>query len=107
MGVVCAWAPGANATVTYTYTGTHYTYASGVFNYSDRITGSVVFATVLGDNLVNQTVAPVAFSFSDGYDTITQATAVGGTFDDLTTSASGAITQWAVDLNDGYDRSPG
>ena len=103
MGVVCAWAPGANATVTYTYTGNHYTYASGVFNYSDRITGSVVFATVLRGNLVNQTVAPVTFSFSDGYDTITQATAVGVTFEDFTTSVSGAITQWAVILNDGYD----
>ena len=85
--------------VTYTYTGNKFTVAVAPYTTSNFVSGSFTVAAPLGANLVNQVVQPLRFSFSDGYQTITDQTG------DLTeqlfyvyTDASGNITNWFVFL---------
>ena len=98
LGVVCSWSPKAIASVIYTYTGNDYTTAATPYSTSDRITGNFELLAALGDNLSNQTVTPIAFSFNDGVETITQATATLYDFLHFNTDAAGNVTQWQVDV---------
>ena len=59
-----AAAGGANASVTYDYTGNDFTFASGPYSTSARVTGSMNLSVALGNNLSDATVTPTAFDFS-------------------------------------------
>jgi hypothetical protein len=83
---------------TYVYTGNPFTFAVSPYTTSDRVTGTVELASPLPPNFDLATVSPLAFSFSDGVQTITSAT-VGevGVFK-FHTDSTGSITEWEVSL---------
>src|ERR1700733_570432 len=87
------------ADTVYTYTGNPFTYIYGsTFTSSDFISGSFTLPSPLGANLAIGTVAPIAFSFSDDVDTITDTTP--NTYADIAvgTDAAGDITSWYIYL---------
>jgi hypothetical protein len=60
----------ARADVVYEYSGSNFTSFYGGYTSDDSISGSLVFASALGDNLTLASVNPTSFSFSDGVQTI-------------------------------------
>ena len=95
----------ATAAVTYNYVGPNFsaivdsTEIAGTYDTSMRVTASVTLASALGANF-NSTVTPLAFSFSDGRQTITNADisiADGDLYDfGFVTDATGLIVEWLV-----------
>jgi hypothetical protein len=85
--------------ITYTYNGTPFTNVSGPFTTSDKVAGFVELMSALGPNLGPglTSVTPLAFSFSDGVQTIdsSNSTLVDVRF---TTNSTGAITGWLVEF---------
>jgi hypothetical protein len=88
----------ANASVMYTYVGHDFTIATSPFSLTDAVDGSIILSQPLGDSLVDASVTPIAFSFSDGVYNYTNADTfyVDGII--FSTNAAGAITAWDVDL---------
>ena len=81
---------------TYTYTGNDFTFFNAPYTGSDSVTGSVTFASALSSVGSFHGFTATAFSFSDGVQTITDATpGVGSTFD-FKTDASGTIIGWEI-----------
>ncbi len=89
------------ASVVYSYSGNNFNVFSTPTSYDNTmsVTGTVELAAALGNNLVNQSVTPLSFSFSDGVGTLTDANAVLPLFL-FSTDAAGAITSWQVGLAD-------
>jgi hypothetical protein len=85
------------ATITYTYTGNPFFNASAPYTTSDMVTGSVELSSPLAANLGLTMVTPLAFSFSDGVQTITNSNALVSSVS-FATGPTGAITVWNVDL---------
>jgi hypothetical protein len=98
--------------VTYTYTGNPFYktyYTQGTYTNSDSVTGSFTVEQ-LAANLSYKTFDPsaISFSFTDGHQTITNATALqtcnvtfayeGGCYFQISTDATGAISNWEIDL---------
>jgi hypothetical protein len=107
--LLAAAGPLAAGTVyTYTYAGNDFTSAVAPFTTSDYITGSFTLDAPLGDNLGGGNIAAsvASFSFTDGVDTITNATP--GIDDcscsptiDIWTNGTGEITNWEISLTVG------
>ncbi len=100
----------AKASTIYSYTGQDYTSATVPYTTTDSVTGSFTLNTPLGANLLDSSVMPTAFSFSDGVQTITDATALSYSFGDLSTDASGNITSYDIQINnltDGFIKLSG
>jgi len=83
----------ASVICTYTYTGNDFEFATPPYTTSDRITGSITLANPLGDNLNGASVAPSAFSFFDGVQTVSSSNFSGDAFQ-FWTDGTGSITQW-------------
>jgi hypothetical protein len=91
----------ARADETYTFVGQPF---QGYFLDSDctltcQIMGSFTVAQPLAANLNFVTFTPESFSFTDGFYTYTQLTA-GSAFYEFGTDSSGAITEWAISLEE-------
>jgi hypothetical protein len=82
--------------ITYSYTGNSFTDVSGPYTTSDMVTGFVTFASPLKANMPLTAETPSAFSFSDGVQTITSATATSSDFI-FATGPTGGIIQWLVE----------
>jgi PEP-CTERM motif len=91
----------AHADSIYTYTGQDFTQGTRPFSTSDFISGSFTTTTPLADNLDLVSIHAVAFSFSDGVDTIDNAD--GDDFIEISTNASGAIVDWDITLSTAND----
>jgi hypothetical protein len=91
------------ADITYSYTGNPFTSVTGPpYTTSDRVTGTVTLASPLGINLpFGTTVTPLAFSFSDGVQTITNLNANPGSIFEFGTGPTGAITGWGIAVDTG------
>ena len=74
LGLGALAAPRANADVVYTYTGNDFTFATAPYTTTDRVIASFDLPSVLAPNLVLTTITPSAWSFTDGVQTLTQAT---------------------------------
>jgi len=95
----------AHASAIYAYQGNLFTSLTIDINgpgpvdfyaFTDRVTGFMELASPLAADLNSlTTLAPVAFSFSDGVNTITHATATVSSFA-VVTNDVGAIVQWYV-----------
>jgi hypothetical protein len=85
----------ARAGVIMTYTGNPFTNVGGVYNTSDRITGTVDLAAPLGANLSTANVNPVSFSFNDGVKTETDQNVNSYQFL-FSTDAGGNLTGWYI-----------
>jgi PEP-CTERM motif len=91
----------ANANVTLTYTGDYFTTFGVPYTPNDKVTGSIALATALGDNLNLESVTPVAFSFNDGVQTLSNTdTAAFQTIFEFSTDSIGVITNWSVDVQE-------
>jgi len=90
--------------VTYDYTGNNFITVYGSYTTADSVQGTFTVAGGLGDNLNDQSVTPIAFSVTDGVQTLSSLN--GAVTDDLifSTNAAGAITAWEFyfTLGDGY-----
>ena len=87
------------ADTTYTYTGNPFTNVSGPpYTMSDFVSGMLTLAGPLAPNF-NGFVTPIAFSFSDGVQTITNLTpGLGLVTFGFQTGPTGAISDWNVDV---------
>jgi hypothetical protein len=89
----------AHADVVYDYTGTNFVNAHDPFTTSEKVTGTVTFATPLGANLNLQNVLAdvTAFSFTAGPETLTNLTANAAWTQFLvSTDSAGNITGWHI-----------
>ena len=86
------------ADTVYTYTGNPYNAVAGVFNSSERITGSFATADPLAPNTTYNSLSYTNWSFSNGYQTFNQLDpSLGFT---LITDSSGNIGQWIIFADD-------
>src|SRR4029453_11853479 len=70
-----AYPASVQASVTYQYTGNHFTEVSGPYTTSMFVTVMVTFAAPLGGTLPPFTdVTPIAFTFFDGVQTLSSST---------------------------------
>ncbi|HEY4009301.1 MAG TPA: PEP-CTERM sorting domain-containing protein, partial [Acidobacteriaceae bacterium] len=89
----------------YSYTGNYFdTLQDGIggttpYTTSDRVTGSFLVSSPLGDNF-NGTVTPTGYSFSDGVNT-DDPTDSGIVDFAITTDATGEITSWNINVGSG------
>jgi hypothetical protein len=87
---------------TYHYTGNHFTDAHGPYTTSDFVTAMVTLAGPLGANMPLTEVHPIAFTVTDGVQTITQLDTRGFGFF-MSTDAFGHIAAWRFDALLGPD----
>jgi hypothetical protein len=95
-----AWAGSAQA-VMLEYSGNNFTSItinglntpSDSYTTSDSVQGWIELASMLGPNLSEQTVTPLAFSFSDGVNTLTNSSTNSSSFR-FSTDALGMPTEW-------------
>jgi hypothetical protein len=93
-----AYTPYALADTVYTYTGNDFRSPGLPFTSSDSVTGSFTLAAPLAENLTEQIIFPISFSFSDGGGlTTTNLNATSFSFD-IGTGATGEITSWEINL---------
>jgi hypothetical protein len=90
---------------TYQYTGNPFTVATGPYTTSDFVTAMITLAGPLGANMPLTEVTPIAFTLSDGVQTITNN---GPGFVFFTsflfaTDASGAISMWSAVVENIHD----
>jgi MYXO-CTERM domain-containing protein len=91
----------AHANVILTYTGNDFTGFSvppppNPYTTADKVTATITLATPLGDNLNFATVTPLAFTLSDGVQTITDAQSIFASRFAYSTNGSGQVTAWDV-----------
>jgi len=88
---------------TYVYTGNPFTDVTGPYSTSDFVTAMVTLASPLAANMPLTQVIPLAFSLSDGLQTITNSTAGSSTFH-FATGPTGMITGWELgaQVGDGF-----
>jgi hypothetical protein len=106
LAIVLTFAVGATARadVVYTYTGNPFTNFGGTDACPSTcaITGSFTVAQALADNLsydaLVANVTPLAFSFTDGVHTLTQASDPAQAFFSIGTNGSGAIDHWDIGI---------
>ena len=100
--VATAWlaAPSiCHANVILTYTGKHFTSFTSPYTGTDKVTASITLATPLGDNLPLTLVTPLAFSLSDGVQTISNTSQSFATKAfEFSTDVTGNITFWLADV---------
>jgi hypothetical protein len=97
----------------YTYTGNNYTtiedptLPAGSYTTSMRLTGSFTLANSLPGGLTNETIKNgltgivLDYSFTDGRNTFTAANSGAGASFLVSTDATGAITDWTIQVNIG------
>lgn len=90
----------ARADTTYTYTGDNFTTINGpLYTTSDSVSGWFTTVSPLGDNLANDMINPVSFSFSDGVQKITNLSFNPTfTFFKVSTDSSGDLTNWKIEV---------
>ena len=88
---------------TYVYTGNPFTIATGPYTTSDFVTAMVTLAGPLPPNEPFTQVTPLAFSLSDGVQTITNLNATIFAFH-FATDGDGTITHWALSAYTGPQR---
>lgn len=99
--LIFAFEPQARANVIYTYTGNTFTKAYGAYNTtSDRVTGYFVLGAPLAANFSLQSITPLAFSFSDGVQTITNTNITTTPSFTVSTSPSGSLLNWEIAMGD-------
>jgi len=81
----------------YTYTGKDFTSVDRTFSSTDKVTGTFVVSSPLGDDLSYASLTPTTFSFSDGVNTLNNTDSVATIFD-VSTSNSGQITEWDISI---------
>ena len=91
-------ASSAIADVVYLYIGNQFTSVSGTYTKNDKVTGHLVLPVLLGSNLDLQAVTPLSFLFSDGVQILTPTNTEDNRFE-FSTTASGEITAWQVQVN--------
>jgi MYXO-CTERM domain-containing protein len=101
--VVTAWlaAPSICHATVLSYTGNVFTTFDAPYTGTDKVTASITLAAPLADNLNLASVTPLAFSVSDGVQTITDKTAIGSTRFEFSTDSSGNIIDWSIDVATG------
>jgi hypothetical protein len=97
--LLVAFASSADATVMYEYTGNPFTFVLSPYATSDFVSGSF---TVNDPLPASSSVSPIplSFSFSDGLQTLTDASVTASTFS-FSTDAQGNFTGWFVQLLNG------
>jgi hypothetical protein len=104
--LLCLFFLPAFADTAYVYTGGAYdTFSSAAFQ-PTGLSGSFTVATSLGANLSLASIAPTAFSFTDGFFTLTNTTQFVSSQFLISTNSLGAITAWTISLTLGPPGSP-
>ncbi len=100
-------APMMKASTMYSYTGNGFSTVTGLYTGGDSVNGSFTTSVPLADDLSNATITPISYSFTDGVQTITNTTTnVTGSFQDISTDASGNIIGWMIYLTTGTPLFP-
>jgi len=96
LGIALLSSPAAKANVILAYTGNVFTVFSAPYTGTDKVTASITLANPLGDNLNFVPVTPLAFSMSDGEQTLTNETTLHATNFAFSTDSTGAISLWVI-----------
>jgi hypothetical protein len=86
-------------TYTYTYTGLDFTNVDGSYTTSDFVSASFTLSAPLTDSFGSgegSSVAPLSWSFSDGFQSVNSTESVFGTTFKVATNASGQIVGWDI-----------
>lgn len=93
----------SSASVIYTYTGNNFnSFTGSTFDSSMSVSGYIELNEFLAPNLINQSVNPLSYSFTDGVSTLTNSDVVPGGSSDLFefyTDLNGNITMWDVNIS--------
>src|SRR5215472_7722168 len=81
---------------TYQYTGNPFAAAASPYTTSDFVSGMLTLAGPLAPNMPLNVVTPLAFSFSDGVQTLTSNQPLGLYVFEFATGPTGSITEWLV-----------
>lgn len=93
-----------SAAATYVYTGNNFTTiadwpsVAGTYTPSMFISGSMTLGSPLAPNLVNQGLAPLSFSFSDGRNSLSHTSNLGSQSFSVSTNSLGEIINWSLHL---------
>jgi hypothetical protein len=98
-GIAGFGAATAEASVVYTYTGNDFTTVEPPYTVNDKVTGSFTTSTAIAPSVTLDPISPIAFSFSDGVQTVTDATSGQTSTLEISTDSSGNITEWFILLN--------
>lgn len=105
LALILGWAAPSHADAIYAYVGNPYSGVNdaptvpGSYTTSMFVSGSITLSAPLAPNLVNATLVPLDFSFSDGRRTATPGNVVVAQFTDFSTDALGELTTWRVRLD--------
>jgi hypothetical protein len=91
------------ADITYEYTGNPFTSVSGPYSTSDFVTAMVTLGSPLAANMPLTEVTPLAWSLSDGVQTLTNLNAFPNFFF-FATGPTGMITEWRMQV---FGEGPG
>jgi hypothetical protein len=105
-GLILLFATQASASIIVNYTGLNFTSVSlggpttppDLYSTADSVSGFMQLAAPLGANLVGAAVVPLSYSFSDGVNTITDASAPTTQVFTFWTDGLGEIFNWEVVL---------
>ena len=87
------------ADTTYTYTGQAFTAYRSPYTAKSSITGYITLASALPANMTILTqVTPLAFSFTDGVQTLTPDNTISTTLFAVETDATGDIDEWLIGI---------
>ncbi len=93
-----AWDQAARAAIMFDYQGNNFTNVVSPYSTGDNVSGWIELASELQANANDLTLAPVAFSFTDGVQTITNLNALIATFNDVDTDIDGLPVEWNIQL---------
>jgi hypothetical protein len=85
---------------TYTYIGNPFTGVHGGYTTSDFVSGMVTLAGPLAPNMPLTDVMPIAFTFSDGVQTLTNLTPSVSSLFRFATGPAGAISAWRINVTE-------
>jgi hypothetical protein len=94
---LCVFSLAARADTVYNYVGQDFVYVNGPYTTMDNVTGSFTVANPIAANF-SENLDVTSFSFSDGVQTITNATANRFLFD-VTTDANGDIIDYDISID--------
>lgn len=106
LAIALAAASNVSAAAIYSYAGNNFDtfvespFPPGAYDNTMSVTGSFTLGSFLAPNLSNQdiTASVLSFSFNDGRQTFTEASGLGVIAFVVSTSGSGDLTEWFIDL---------
>lgn len=97
-GVCCLIPYAAQADVVYTYTGSDFLYVQSPYTAANHVSGNFTVANPLGSNFPYGSIAPEAYTFNDGVQTLDNNNSSINNFL-VSTNSAGYILYWDISMS--------